>query len=723
MKKEQWMHLKFKNVMAISAIVLTGLFSAARAASAGTLISVGLGWAGTGGAQSGTGPIPSQAGHAVPFGTVAAAPSTGDNNWDYLGVDSSFSPPYTLSDMDDSNSNPTKVSLTYTLGHGRSSPGAVNQGPWIQRAASGKPIVPAAAAFISFPGATWNSNNGSDQSSPAHPFTDTLTFSGLNPNGTYDLYIYSAYVDGNTAKGANTPKVSLQLVKGTAAVRSYTYTYNMSDAKLLSSYRRGTNYVEFRHVKPDSGGQIQVAGAAVNSSLFNAVQLVSLDKTFGPATPIRFFRVAKIHGIWWLINPQGKRVLVQGVDEVRTLPHIERLEGVYGKEMIPSDMLMPWQGTHRCRPTSLLSLKIQARHLLAWGFNNVGPWSDPQCAGIKINGRKLSFSAVLNIGVGYAGARHESFPDVFSPQFAVFADKLCQRRCTPWKNDPNLLGWFSDNELDGGWGPGWVSPVVDGILMRFLNFPPQTPGHRAAVAFLKKCYGNIHALNQAWHTHYQSWHAMDLARQMPEPFTSSQLQTGAGAQYFKYDRIFTGMVARRYSRVCRDAIKAADPNHLYLGQKFPGWPGALVAAADAKYTDVISLDIYNVTNPTPLLKKFAVFDKPMMIAEFSFRARDSGLPNTIGAGLLVNTQVQRAADTIRYLHYALKMPQVIGYDWWEYIDEPQWGRWPSPLYSGGENSNYGLIRRNSKPYKHMIQAFTEFNAKAMNLHAHTVVVP
>ena len=714
----------FKFIHSVAIVVIaTCLLAATGSTSANTLISVGLGWAGGGpGAQSGNGPTPGQSGHRVPFGTVAAAPSAGNNNWDYLGVDSSYTPPYTISAMDDSNGNPTHISMTFTPGHGRSSPGAVNQGPWIQRTASGTPIAPKAAAFIGFPGATWNTNNGTDQSSPTHRFTDTLTFSGLNRAGTYDLYIYSAYVDGNTAAGANTPTVSLQLAKGSAAVTSYTYTYNMTDAKLLSGYKRGTNYEAFQNVKPNRAGKIQVIGAAVNSSLFNAVQLVALQGKVQKAAPLHFFRVAKIHGIWWVINPQGKRMVVKGVGEVRTLPHIERLEGVYGKEMIPTPLLMPWQGTHRCRPTSLLSLAIQARRLLSWGFNNAGPWSDPQCAGVKFHGRRLSFSAVLNIGVDYQSSKHESFPDVFNPNFAVFADKLCQRRCTPWKNDPNVLGWFSDNELD--WGPGWGgSPSPDGLLWFFLNFPPQSFGHHAAVAFLKKCYGKISKLDRAWHAKYQSWQALDLAQHVPELFTSGQMQTGAGAQYDKYQGIFMGMVARRYSRVCRDAIKAADPNHLYLGQKFPGWPGALVAAADAKYADVISVDIYNVTNPTPLLKKFAAFDKPIIIAEFSFRAKDSGLPNTIGAGLLVHTQTQRAADTVEYLRHAMAVRQVIGYDWWQYMDEPRWGRWPSPLYSGGENSNYGLIRRNGTAYKRITRAFTKFNAAAQSLHARATVGP
>ena len=250
-----------------------------------SLISVELGWAGNGpGAQSGTGPTPAQPGHTVPDGTVAAAPSTGTNNWDYLATDSSYysgsnyTAPLTLSVANDSNGNATGISLTYT-----NTPltGYPDPTPWIERTASGTPIVPGALAFTSFPTATWNTNNGTDVSSPSSPLNATVEFSGLNPAGTYDLYIYSAYVDGNTAAGANTPTVSLNLAKGSAAVTSYSYTYNMTDPNLLSSYQLGTNYEEFSNVTPDANGNIQVDGTAVNSSLFNGVQLYAVPD---PAT-------------------------------------------------------------------------------------------------------------------------------------------------------------------------------------------------------------------------------------------------------------------------------------------------------------------------------------------------------------------------------------------------------------------------------------------------------
>ncbi len=274
--------LAVKAAIAGAVLAATLVFIAPVKAS---LINVELGWAGNGPAtQSGTGPTPAQSGHNVPNGTVAAAPSTGSNNWDYLATDSSYYPstnytaPLTLSAADDSNGNATNISFTYTNTPLASYP---DPNPWIERTAGGAAIVPGAMAFISFPTATWNTNNGTDDSSPNNPLSATVEFSGLNPGGTYDLYIYSAYVDGNTATGANTPTVSLILTKGTAATTSYTYTYNMSDTNLLASYQLGTNYEEFSNVTPDASGNIQVEGTAVNSSLFNGVQLYAVPE---PAT-------------------------------------------------------------------------------------------------------------------------------------------------------------------------------------------------------------------------------------------------------------------------------------------------------------------------------------------------------------------------------------------------------------------------------------------------------
>ena len=246
---------------AVAAMAAAAVVGLASTASATMLVSVALGW----------GPshmvIPAN-------GTVAAAPSVGGNQWNGFG--SSGANPYdiTFSPLD-SNGNATGITGTFDEVTGGS---PADQDPWyVAPSASSELLAP----FINVPAATWTGEGGTDQSSPTNPFgPDTVTLTGLSPVGSYDVYVYSAYNQG-VRTGGNTPTVSLNLTKGTAATTSYSYTYNMSDANLLASYQLGTNYEEFQNVTPDNTGTIAIAGTGVNTSLFNAFQLYAVPE---PAT-------------------------------------------------------------------------------------------------------------------------------------------------------------------------------------------------------------------------------------------------------------------------------------------------------------------------------------------------------------------------------------------------------------------------------------------------------
>ena len=76
----------------------------------------------------------------------------------------------------------------------------------------------------------------------------------------------------------------------------------------------------------------------------------------------------------------------------------------------------------------------------------------------------------------------------------------------------------------------------------------------------------------------------------------------------------------------------------------------------------------------------------ILIGEFSFRAKDSGLPNTQGAGPLLQTQTDRANAYERYVNAALADPRVVGIHWYCWADEPKEGR------ADGENSDFGLVK-------------------------------
>ena len=96
---------------------------------------------------------------------------------------------------------------------------------------------------------------------------------------------------------------------------------------------------------------------------------------------------------------------------------------------------------------------------------------------------------------------------------------------------------------------------------------------------------------------------------------------------------------------------------------------------------------------------------PILIGEFSFRAKDSGLPNTQGAGLLLQTQTDRANAYERYVNAALADPRVVGIHWYCWADEPREGR------ADGENSNFGLVNIHDEPYEVLVKKMTEVNGK------------
>ena len=112
---------------------------------------------------------------------------------------------------------------------------------------------------------------------------------------------------------------------------------------------------------------------------------------------------------------------------------------------------------------------------------------------------------------------------------------------------------------------------------------------------------------------------------------------------------FAALVAKRYFELTAAAIKTADPNHLILGCRFAYKPSPGVIDAAGRQCDVISFNCYD-PDPSGVIDAYAEAKKPCLIGEFPFRAIDSSLPNTKGAGPLVATQAERATGflALRY---------------------------------------------------------------------------
>ena len=459
------------------------------------------------------------------------------------------------------------------------------------------------------------------------------------------------------------------------------------------------------------------------SRLARIVVLVALILAGGMAQVAgTFFQVRKIDGRWWLIDPGGHRFLSKGVDTIQfaadtargtnRAPYGEANQAKYGSQEA-------WR-------------QAAAKRLIGWGFNTLGAWSDEELALVRTNRQHLAYVSLLDLGATYAGqnaagkslSQHGAFPDVFDPEFAKTARRIAFERCTPRKKDPWLVGWFTDNELR--WGRDWRGN--DELLTLFLALPADAPGHKAAVALLRKRHASIADFNRVWKTSFASWRELNAADSIKPPMLLAPFWLSNPANERKANEAdpnravfiadceaFVANLAEQYFSITSAAVRAADRNHLVLGCRFahpPQWPSVIAAAA--KHLDVISFNCY-VPDPRLFIDIYSAFDKPVLIGEFAFRGADVGLPNSKGGGPVVKTQADRAAGYARYVTRALSKPNLIGYHWFEHTDEPKEGRFD------GEDCNYGVVNVHDEPYQALTEAMPQLNAQAEKLHEQAIV--
>jgi hypothetical protein len=397
------------------------------------------------------------------------------------------------------------------------------------------------------------------------------------------------------------------------------------------------------------------------------------------ATATGWFRTQRAEGRWWLVNGLGHRFLSVGVNTVSFRPDVIR-----GTDRAPYHEAVKEKYRHEEGWA-----EAAVERLRGWGFNTLGAWSAP------VTWRQETpYTVILDFGRLVDPGEGRSFPDVFDPAFESAAMRHARQKCGPLAEDPALIGYFTDNELR--WGGEERGP--EALFAGFLGREDSAPGRRALLRFLERRYLRIEELNEAWGTRYDSFEQVGRTPQV-------------GSSIPREDQLdFMRLAAEEYFRVTHDAIRAVDAHHLILGCRFAGSAPESVLQAMRRYVDVVSLNHYDVHAPAGVVRAIhRIVGKPVLITEFGFRARDSGLPNTRGAGAVVKTQRERAEHFERYVRELMALPMVVGYHWFEHSDQPAEGRFD------GENSNYGLVDIRDEPYAELVEVMERVNGSVYEL--------
>ena len=321
-----------------------------------------------------------------------------------------------------------------------------------------------------------------------------------------------------------------------------------------------------------------------------------------------YFRLIEKHNKWWLVDPQGCLFLSVGLNSV-------------GPERIGAKDETAWT-------------KKTKEMITGAGFNTIGRWSAaelfdkhnhniPWCSTHMF---MKAYSKARPKNRGQRGYPNETIP-VFDPEWPAFCKMYAEANLKNTIDDPYLLGHFSDNEL----------PFRPYALTQYLSLPESDAGHQAAVAWMKK--NNI---------------------------------SKAKANTPKVHTEFLEHVSKHYFETVSKAIKAVDPNHLYIGSRIHGKAineGVLTGAA---VCDIISINYYHRWVPdkkqTQDWNKWS--KRPFLIGEFYAMKVQSKQTKGIGAGF----RVLNHKDAGEFYHtftqdLLFDIPNCVGWHWFKYADD------------------------------------------------------
>ncbi|MGH6995825.1 MAG: hypothetical protein ACREES_09015, partial [Stellaceae bacterium] len=403
--------------------------------------------------------------------------------------------------------------------------------------------------------------------------------------------------------------------------------------------------------------------------------------------PTTRWRAVEQDGRAWLVDPCGARTFSLGVDVLD--------DGLSGAKL--NRPHYDWRAHY-----ASLDDWIDAtdKRLRAWGFNAAGAWSLPP--------PQLRLPTTIDLELGRLAKFH--WFDPFRPDMGAIMDAEAAKLTAPYRHTAYRIGYFSDNEV--GW---W-----DGALFTFYSRKPAANfTKQRLVAMLRAHYG----ADWSRFTHdfvpplgVDSWASLLTTRR-----TTRLRPGGDGAKAISQ---WTGIVADRYYALASAAIRKADPDALYFGDRLPIYYDPAAVRAEARYVDAIATN-YNVDSPEGWIAPY-FFDslralsggKPVLISEWFYAAHQNRTGNRNNGHLMtVETQAERATGASAAARNFAAVPDILGLDWFQYYDYPLGGRQDS------EDYNFGLVDINDRPYQRLVTALAAANRTLPTLHAAAAAMP
>lgn len=434
-----------------------------------------------------------------------------------------------------------------------------------------------------------------------------------------------------------------------------------------------------------------------------------------------FFRIEKINNRWWLIDPDGYAFFSNGVcyaeragvfgftEEYRKLhAWLPSKDGEFAEAWCTADNIPQYlvrNGEEGAKDIEMFSFgranlikvfgkdwysaytKITSSRMRRMGFNTVcvgtNDYFDEQTE-YFLKEAKIPYVVTFKDFPLTKERIFGDFPDVFSEEYKELCREFAERSLRKYSNDPYLIGYFVTNE------PEWLFATQVNLAQQLLVNDGCLASKKAFVSYISKKYKGLNELNTSWNTEFNNFEDI-----LPYCAQNNKLTSDAQEDINKFECV----LIKQYASTVSNALREVDSVHLNLGMRYAYYSEKTVSL-DLNHFDVFSINCYQ-TEPkskTDCISK--CHDMPIIIGEWHFGAKECGLP---AFGLLyTDTQEKRAAACTYYSEVATQVPNIIGIHYFEYNDQPYFGRFDGECYQ------IGLFDVCHKPYVEVYKAYETF---------------
>ena len=390
-------------------------------------------------------------------------------------------------------------------------------------------------------------------------------------------------------------------------------------------------------------------------------------------TATGFFRVQFSNGRWWIIDPLGYPFFSSGVSTVNTGTTkqseilLNKYQSVENWANNASERLYELGFNSGTGATSTL-LQVEQPISLTVGLSILSSYGTSLGLNNSISGSTTFVGGVM---------------PVFDPAFINHSNKRVKSRISSLANNPNIIGWTSDNELHAD------SDMLD----NYLRCDPT----------IKE---NIYSYATAWTFMYAMTGKTDVS---------------IADVTNEYRSLFKAMVYDRYYHVVTNSIKMYDKNHMFLGSRYltGNFKDNYVMKVSGYYCDVITVNYYGAWTPdAELIANVQRWSEtPFLVTEAYAKGMDvctegSGLTNKSGAGFTCKTQQDRAMFYQNYTLQLLESKYCVGYNWFRF-----WDNDPTNTAADLSNidANKGIYNNNYEEYTTLTNYMQKLNLNKYSL--------